>query len=95
VNANELMRQIGTGNLMACGARDFVVDEQQLMFRVGSSRKLAKVIVTLTPDDEYTVRYVEMSKRDYSITVDRPTTLAATTSARWYVAWGTGRDHRA
>ena len=70
MDANLLRSQIGTGNLMAVGARDFVLDGNQLLFRVGSSRKLAKVIVTLTPADEYTVRYVEMNRRDYTVTVD-------------------------
>ncbi|TAL42451.1 MAG: hypothetical protein EPN91_08710 [Salinibacterium sp.] len=70
MDAQTLLKQIGKGNLMAVGARDFVRDGRQLMFRVGSSRKLAKVIVTLTPADEFTVRYVEMSRTDYSILVD-------------------------
>lgn len=70
MDANTLLTQIGAGNLMACGARDIVVDGQQLMFRVGPSRKLAKVIITLTPADEYTVRYVEMNRKTYEVTVD-------------------------
>ena len=70
MNAQTLLAQIGKGNLMAVGARDFVTDGNQLLFRVGSSRRLSKIVVTLTPADEYTVRYVEMSKEDYTVTVD-------------------------
>lgn len=70
MNAQVLLAQIGTGVLMSVGARDFVRDGTQVLFRVGPSRKLAKVIVTLTPADEYTVRYVEMNRRTYEVIVD-------------------------
>lgn len=65
MNPQITLTQIGTGNLMACGARDFVADTKNntLMFRVGSKRGVtAKVIVTLSPSDTYTVRYVETRK---------------------------------
>ena len=66
-----LRAQIGAGNLMAVGARDWVRDgANRVMFRVGPSRKLAKLIVELTPMDEYTVRYVEMSRTTYEVVVD-------------------------
>lgn len=70
MDANVTMQQIGTGNLMACGARDFVRDGRQLIFRVGSGRKLAKVVVTLEADDTYSVRYLEMNRRTFAFTVD-------------------------
>ena len=62
MNANELMTQIGNGNLMAVGARDFMLDGNSLQFRVGAGRKLNKLIVTLEPTDTYSVRYVEMTR---------------------------------
>lgn len=65
-----LLQQIGAGNLMACGARDFVLDGASLIFRVGSSRKLRKLVVTLTPADDYTVRFVELSRKTYEVTAD-------------------------
>jgi hypothetical protein len=67
MDARVTMQQIGTGNLMACGARDFSFDGSKLMFRVGSGRTLAKVIVTLEPDDTYSVRYCEMALRTYEV----------------------------
>jgi hypothetical protein len=67
MDARVTMQQIGTGNLMACGARDFSFDGSKLMFRVGSSRRLAKVIVTLDVDDTYSVRYCEMALRTYAV----------------------------
>lgn len=70
MDADTLLKQIGMGVLMTCGARDFVIDGKQLLFRVGPKNKLAKVIVTLTPRDEYTVRYVEMSRKTYEVLVD-------------------------
>lgn len=70
MNANVTLQQIGTGNLMACGARDFVQDGAQLIFRVGTGRKLAKVVVTLDPCDTYTVRYLEMNRKTFAFTVD-------------------------
>ena len=71
MNAQTLLAQIGKGNLMAVGARDFVTDGNQLLFRVGSSRRLSKIVVTLTPADEYTVRYVEMNRLTGETTVDK------------------------
>ena len=68
MDANITLQQIGTGNLMACGARDFVKSNDELMFRVGSGRKLAKIVITLDPSDTYTVRYVEVSRKDFRIT---------------------------
>ena len=63
MDAGLLKAQIGIGNLWACGARDFVKDGSTLMFRVGSNRKLAKIVIKLEADDSYSVRYVELSKR--------------------------------
>ena len=70
MDANVTLQQIGTGNLMAVGARDFVKDGAQLIFRVGNGRKLAKVVVTLDPSDTYSVRYLEMNRKTYAFTVD-------------------------
>lgn len=70
MNANELMQQIGSGNLMAVGARDFVKDESSLMFRVGSPSKLSKVIITLEADDTYSVRVCVMNKKTYEVVLD-------------------------
>ncbi len=66
MDVNTLLQQIGTGNLMACGARDFVKGETTLQFRVGSSRKLQKIIVGLV-NDTYTVTFVELSRKTYDI----------------------------
>ena len=71
MDSQTLLKQIGTGNLMAVGARDFTHDGNQLLFRVGSSRQLSKIVVTLTPADEYTVRYVELNRLTYEATVDK------------------------
>ena len=70
-------RQIGIGNLMACGARDFIGDREKrsLMFRVGPSGRLRKIIVTLDPSDTYSVRYVEMKRSpSYAVVVDETKT---------------------
>lgn len=69
-------RQIGVMNLMACGARDFVTGPDSLAFRAGSKRGIvAKVIVTLDPDDTYTVRYVAMKARTYEIVTDESVSM--------------------
>jgi len=68
-----VQKQIGMMNLMAVGARTFVSDSEarSLMFQVGSKRGLLeKVIVTLEPSDLYSVRYVAMRKKDYSVTAE-------------------------
>jgi len=70
MDAKLLLAQIGTGVLMSCGARDFVRDVNQLMFRVGPKSKLAKVIITLNGRDTYDVRYVELSRKTYEPVVD-------------------------
>lgn len=52
--------QIDTGNLMACGARDFVHDDRTgaFYFRVGpGGQTLRKVFVRLMADDTYSVEY--------------------------------------
>lgn len=68
-----LMTQIGPLNLAAVGARTFVHDAKakSLMFEVGAKRgQLRKVIVTLENDDTYSVRYVVMGRKCYSIITD-------------------------
>jgi hypothetical protein len=65
MDTDTTMRQIGAGNLMAVGARDFTVDRttQTLAFRVGSKRGVvAKLVVTLDASDTYTVRYWAMGR---------------------------------
>lgn len=63
MDPNVTKQQIGIGNLMACGAREFSFDSSSLMFRVGSRRGVtAKMIVTLDPTDTYSVTYVEIRK---------------------------------
>lgn len=60
-----LKNQIGIGNLVACGARDFMLDLENnaVMFRVGSKCGVtAKIIVALDASDTYTVRYIEFRK---------------------------------
>jgi hypothetical protein len=69
MDAQVTMKQIGTGNLMACGARDFfIADDGSLTFRVGSSRVNRRITVTLHPSDTYEVSYTEMRLKDYVIT---------------------------
>jgi hypothetical protein len=70
MNPQTLMNQIGSGNLMGCGARDFVTGENELSFRVGSSRKLSKIIISLDYSDTYVVRYVEMKNKTYEVVKD-------------------------
>jgi len=65
MDSNVTLRQIGPENLLAVGARDFIADGQQLIFRVGNGRRLAKMVVTLDGSDTYTVRYVEMDRKTY------------------------------
>jgi hypothetical protein len=70
--AQEILHQIGVGNLMAVGARDRLAFASKdgaglgvsagggggVMFRVGAGRPLQKVIVGLRGDDTYDVRYI-------------------------------------
>lgn len=68
MDAKMTVQQIGTGNLMACGARDFAADDTTLTFRVGPSGKLSKIIIVLEACDTYTVRYFSMNKKTYEVT---------------------------
>lgn len=58
------IRQIGAMNLMACGARHFVGDDDSLMFQVGSKRGILEKLIIKLIGDLYSVRYVAMNKRD-------------------------------
>lgn len=63
---SQTIQQVGQMNLIAVGARDYVVDGQSLSIRVGSKRgKLERVIVTLGQDDTYSVRYVSYRARGF------------------------------
>jgi hypothetical protein len=74
MDTQTLMNQIGTGNLMRVGARDFLVDAKarSLTMAVGSKRgELRKLIVTHDlGSDTYTVRYFAMRKKGYEIIAD-------------------------
>jgi hypothetical protein len=70
MNFDTLRAQIGIGNLMAVGARDFFTDgPNSFGFKVGSRRGWREAI-TITLDkatDTYKVRYVRMRNRDLDI----------------------------
>lgn len=56
MDAKTTLAQIGTLNLMAIGARDFLADSTSLSFRVTGRRgKLCKFIIKLDPSDTYSV----------------------------------------
>lgn len=63
-------QQIGIGNLMAVGARDYFTDgPAKFGFKVGSARGSTKAItITLEASDTYTVKFTAMSNRTYRIT---------------------------
>lgn len=73
IDPNAVKAQIGIGNLMAVGAREWRFEgESALTFRVGSGRGHIKmIIVRLDPDDTYTVRYTETSARTYALVNSR------------------------
>jgi hypothetical protein len=82
--AETIRTQITVGVLMSCGAREFValdaiksVDGREggLMFRVGPSGKVCKVLVSLTWMDTYEVRYFAMT-RGGKVTADEVTVCA-------------------
>lgn len=63
MNFQQTKQQIGVGNLMACGARDFIgsTADKSLSFRVGSKPGVREhIVVVLAPDDTYTVRYLKI-----------------------------------
>jgi len=66
------MQQIGSGNLMACGARHFVHDNPNglLMFRVGAERSLRKVMVRLMPNDTYSVEVGKTNRKTMEYVVE-------------------------
>lgn len=67
LNFEILKEQIGIGNLMAVGAREFTRDTPNgIMFKVGSKRgKLEKLVVRLREDDTYSVQYVRLNTKNY------------------------------
>lgn len=65
------LRQIGTGNLLAIGARDMTQTDTSLTMRVGSKRtRIETLVITLDPSDTYSVRRVVVSRRTYSVVED-------------------------
>lgn len=74
MNIDITKQQIGIGNLMAVGAREFTYDSMgnSLSFRVGPNSRtlIEKIAVTLDPMDVYVVRYFVMDKRTNKIVVD-------------------------
>lgn len=61
-----IIDQIGVLSLMGIGARKFVTSDDEcgrLTMRVGSGRRLTTVSVTLTGNDDYTVRYEDRTNR--------------------------------
>lgn len=79
-DARVTLAQIGRGVLMSCGARDFVSDDPNgtVMFRVGPTRKVAKVIVTLLADDTYRAEFGYMHRKTLEwITVEVETGIYA------------------
>lgn len=93
MNFETLKAQIGIGNLLAVGARDFAIDGAHVTFRVGSKRTLHESLtVSLMPDDTYDVAYVAISNRR-PFTRSRPKTSAraftATRSGAWFGKWAT------
>jgi len=70
MNFEILKSQIGIGNLMAVGAREFQRDESHtIMFKVGN-KPYTKLIIKLEADDTYSVRYYRMSPKTYKALVD-------------------------
>lgn len=71
-DASITIAQIGRGNLLACGAREFVRDNPTglLMFRVGPERAKRKVIVRLLPSDTYAVERGHIDRKTYDYVVD-------------------------
>jgi hypothetical protein len=61
--------QIGTMNLMACGAREFSYDSDgTLKFKVGG--RMRWVTVALDPSDTYTVKLVRVTRNYDLVTVE-------------------------
>lgn len=62
-----VLRQIGTMELMNVGARDYLTDNANgsLQFTIGMGRPKTKAIVTLDPDDTYTLE-IGHSDRDFN-----------------------------
>jgi hypothetical protein len=61
-----IRQQIGAGNLMAVGGRDYLYSDKDgarfLQFTVGRSY-LTKIKVTLTPADTYTVEKIKLNRK--------------------------------
>jgi hypothetical protein len=66
------LSQIGQGNLMGCGARDFVRDDPNGMikFRVGPERAWRRVTVKLMGNDTYTVEVGHTDRRTFEYVAD-------------------------
>lgn len=66
---NEILRQLGGIKFsVMTGAKNYVGSENSLSFQIGKNKSKAnKVIITLTPDDLYTVEFghFSMSKLEY------------------------------
>lgn len=71
-DSETIRQQITPIVLISCGARNYVVGDDYLMFQVGSKPRIVeKVIVTWMPVfDTYTVRYVAMKRSDYTTIAD-------------------------
>ncbi len=67
MDANVAWGQISVGVKMACGAREVVGGEDGLHFRVGSTRKLQKIVIKLNGHDLYDVALVEIKRPSYDV----------------------------
>lgn len=71
INHDAALSQIGTGNLMAIGAREMTYADESLIMRVGSKRtRLERLIITLDDSDTYSIRRVVVSRTTHSVTED-------------------------
>jgi len=61
MDAATTLRQIGTMNLMACGAREYLIDGNTLRMKVLNGRRW--VLVTLNAEDTYDVKLIRVKSR--------------------------------
>ncbi|AKF13659.1 putative YahA protein [Sinorhizobium phage phiN3] len=67
--ANTILAQLGGGRFkVMTGAKNFVGAADYLMFQIPTSKKINKVKITLTPDDLYTVEFLNINMKKLAVT---------------------------
>ena len=71
--AETIRQQLGGKALMMLGAKDFLADEKSLHFKIRGSRKVNKIVITLTPEDLYKIDFLKCTAYRFNLRTGKTT----------------------